>query len=300
MPGGSELPPLEDDTHGVRVQRNKALTSDGEVFAQVFREGFFTTGRTSLAKWLASLDDLPPGLSDSKIRVVRAMSVNEGGLEAVNSYDGCFLSVGIFQWTAGANDEAGELSVLLSRFKSASPEAYEDCFGRYKLDTIVKTGGLTGRLVLDDRQLDTSAAKMLLRRAEWTYRFWRAGHHPDFRDAQLALAVSRIERFIKLAVAGHQIGEWLTSQYGIALILDEHVNRPGHVPGTLEGALMKLFGNQVTAQNPGIWTEAEELRLIDAYIATRKTTSMTNSTARARLIVECTHRGQLSDDRGSF
>lgn len=300
VPGGRQLPRLEDDTHGVRVQGNKALTPDGEAFAQVFRAGFFTTGRTSLAKWLASLDAPPSGLGDSVIRVVRAMCVNEGGLEAVNSYDGSFLSAGIFQWTAGANDEAGELPVLLFRFKSASPEAYEDCFGRYKLDTLVKTGALTGRLVLDGRQLDSSGSKMPLRRAEWAYRFWRAGHHPDFRAAQLALAASRIERFIKIPVVGHAIGEWLTSQYGIALILDEHVNRPGHVPGTLEAALTKLFGDQVTSQHPETWTEAEELRLIDAYISARETTSMTNSTARARLIGECTHTGQLSDDRGSF
>lgn len=295
-----ELPRLEDDTHGVRVQGNTALTPDGEAFAQVFRGGFFTTGRTSLAKWLASLGAPPSGLGDSVVRVVRAMCVNEGGLEAVNSYDGCFLSAGIFQWTAGANGDAGELPVLLARFKSASPEAYEDCFGRYTLDSHVTAGASSGRLVLDGRQLDSSDSKMPLRRAEWAYRFWRAGHHPDFRAAQLALAAGRIERFIKLPVAGHAVGEWLTSQYGIALVLDEHVNRPGHVPGTLETALTKLFGNQASAQHPETWTQAEELRLIDVYIAARETTSMTNSTARARLIGECTHTGQLSDDRGSF
>jgi hypothetical protein len=228
------------------------------------------------------------------------MCVNEGGLEAVNSYDGSFLSAGIFQWTAGANDDPGELPVLLSRFKSASPESYEDCFGRYKLDALVKTGALTGCLVLDGRRLDSSAAKSPLRRAEWAYRFWRAGHHPDFRAAQLALAASRIERFIKAIAAGRQIGEWLTSQYGIALVLDEHVNRPGHVPGTLDVALRKLFGNEATAQAPATWSDAEELRLIDAYLTVRETTSMTNSTARARLIGECTRTGQLSDDRGSF
>lgn len=300
LTGASGLPPMEDDTHAVRVQGNKALAPNGEVFAQVFREGFFTTGRTSLAKWLASLDAPPVGLSDSVVRVVRAMCVNEGGLEAINSYDGCFLSAGIFQWTAGANGDPGELPFLLSRFKTVSPESYEDCFGRYKLDALVKTDALTGRLVLDGRALDSPAAKVQLRRAEWAYRFWRAGHHPDFRAAQLALAASRIAQFIKLTAAGHQIGEWLTSQYGIALVLDEHVNRPGHVPSTLERALTKLLGDGVTASDPATWSHAEELRLIHGYLEVRETTSMTNSTSRARLIGECIRTGQLSDDRGSF
>ena len=294
------LPPLEDEMHRVSVQNNKALAPNGEVFAKVVREGFFTTGRTSLGRWLAGLAAPPSGLSDSVIRVVRAMCVNEGGLEAINSYDGSFLSVGIFQWTAGANVAQGELAVLLSRFKATSPDAYKECFGRYKLDTLVQTNELTGHLLLDGHRLDTIMAKAQLRKPEWAYRFWRAGHHVDFRTAQLVLAASRIKRFIKISVAGHDVGEWLTSQYGIALVLDEHVNRPGHVPGTLETALKKLFADPVTVQDPASWTEADESRLIEAYIEVREGTSMTNSTARARLIGECTRTGQLSDDRGSF
>ena len=294
------LPALEDDAHQVRIQGNKALSPDGEVFAQVFRGGFFTTGRTSLAKWLASFDTPLTDFGESAVRVVRAMCVNEGGLEAINSYDDSFLSVGIFQWTAGANDSEGELPVLLSRFKAASPEAYQECFGRYKLDGRASNGSFTGRFVLDGHQLDATAEKAQLREATWAYRFWRAGHHADFRIAQLALAVSRIDRFIKISVAGYELGQWLTSQYGIALILDEHVNRPGHVPGTLEMALTKLFADGTASRDPSTWTEVDELRLIENYIAVRETTNMTNSTARARLVGECIRSGQLSGAKGSF
>jgi hypothetical protein len=298
--GASDLPPVDDDAHPATVQNGKALTPDGAVFARVSGPGFYTSGVTSLARWLASLDAPPPGLSDSVIRVVRAMCVNEGGLEAVNSYDGSFMSSGIFQWTAGAGDGPGELAALLSRFESASAEAYADCFGRYGLDTEVGPGAFTGRLVLDGNRLDSAADKAPLQKVAWAYRFWRAGHHPDFRSAQLALAASRIDRFIDLAVGGRSVGEWLTSQYGIALVLDEHVNRPGHVPGTLGSALTSLFGNQVAAQDPPTWGQADELRLIDAYLAARAPTSMTDSTGRANRIGECVRTGQLSDDRGSF
>ncbi len=294
------LPPLEDATHRVTVQGGKALTPDGKVFAKVFREGFYINGETSLAKWLSGTTAPTTGLRDSVVRVVRAMCVNEGGLEAVNSYDGCFMSAGIFQWTAGFGDEEGELSLLLSRFKAASPDAYQECFGRYQLEASVKPGKLTGHLVLNGRTLETAQDKRLLRNEEWAYRFWRAGHHEDFRVAQLALAASRIERFIHLEAAERTVSDWLTSQYGIALLLDQHVNRPGHVPKTLKEALEEVFRNPAVSRDPTAWTEADELRLIDTYIAFRERTSMTDSTKRARLIGECVRVGQLSDDRGSF
>jgi hypothetical protein len=294
------LPPLEDATNRVTVSGGKAFTPDGKVFAIVSGKGFYIRGETSLVKWLVNPATPAPNLRDPVVRVVRAMCVNEGGLEAVNSYDGCFMSAGIFQWTAGLNDEEGELPYLLARFKEARPEAYQECFGRYKLEPQVTAGKLTGRLVLDGRSLGTAADKALLRAPEWAYRFWRAGHDEDFRAAQLSLAASRIDRFINLAAAGHTVGEWLTSQYGVALILDQHVNRPGNVPKTLEIALEKLFLETAVGRDPSAWTEVDELQLIETYITVREGTSMTDSTKRARLIGECVRVGQLSNDRGSF
>ena len=62
---------------------------------------------------------------------------------------------------------------------------------------------------------------------------------------------------------------------GIALVLDEHVNRPGHVPGTLETAIGNLAGNP----DPTNWTDAQEGELIDLYIDARNDTNMTNPPA---------------------
>ena len=36
---------------------------------------------------------------------------------------------------------------------------------------------------------------------------------------------------------GKALSDFITSEYGVALLLDEHINRPGHVPGTFVGAL---------------------------------------------------------------
>lgn len=286
-------PPVADDeTHRVRVVGDQALAPDGRAFARKFKAGFYTLGRTALADWLA---DTPPpaALSDSVVRVVRAVSLNEGRLEAVNSYDNCYLSFGLFQWTAGQASEAGELAALIARLKQAAPGAYDDCFGRYGLDArLPGPGAVTGRLSLKGVDLTGPLQKQQLRGADWAYRFWRAGHHHQVRGVELAHAAARIGRFLGLPVAGHPLRQWLTSEHGIALVLDEHVNRPGHVPGTLAAAIAALG-----ADAPG---EAGEAALIRAYETARARTTMTDPKLRAQRLAECVHEGALSAEPGSF
>lgn len=110
------------------------------------------------------------------LRVVRAVSENEGKLEAINSYDSNFMSFGIFQWTTGTSDRPGEVAALLALLKKTDPAVFQEFFGNYKLDTA--PGGVTaGFLTLACNQLKSTAAKAVLRDARWAYRFWRAGHH---------------------------------------------------------------------------------------------------------------------------
>jgi hypothetical protein len=286
-------PPMADDeTHRVSVVGDQAIAPDGRAFARKFKAGFYTLGRTALADWLA--DTPPPAdLSPSVVRVVRAVSLNEGRLEAVNSYDNCYLSFGLFQWTAGQGSEPGELPALIARLKQAAPAAYDDCFGRYGLDArLPSAGAVTGRLTLKGVDLVAPLQKQQLRGADWAYRFWRAGHHHQVRAASLAHAAARIGRFLDAAVAGHRLRDWLTSEHGIALVLDEHVNRPGHVPATLASAIATLG---LADPDP-----AKEAALIRAYEAARVKTSMTDPKLRAQRLAECVHDGVLSAEPGSF
>jgi hypothetical protein len=293
-----DLPPPDDDADPVRLVGQAALAPDGRTFAHVFRSGFFTTGVTSLATWLDSLTS-SPSTSASRVRVVRAVCANEGNLEAINSYDDSFLSFGLFQWTAGAAAAPGELAALLGRLQAADADAYADCFGRYQLTVDLATPeAVTGGLALGGMALDTPAAKAALRKPEWAYRFWRAGHHPSVRAAQLELAASRIDRFLADQAMNAPVSAWLTSELGIALVLDEHVNRPGHVPGTLVTAIGTL--NLPDNTDLTAWQTADEAALIAAYRAARAPTSMTDSEARAQKIAGRVATGELSDERGSF
>ena len=60
------------------------------------------------------------------------------------------------------------------------------------------------------------------------------------RACQFDLAASRIDLFFNEPTADRPVRDWLSSELGIALVLDEHVNRPGHVPGTLASAIAAI------------------------------------------------------------
>ena len=282
-------PPADDPTRPVTVAGAKAIGPDGRSFASAHGPGFVTFGMTTLARWLAD-DPSDLALSPSVIRVVQAVSHNEGKLEAVNSYDNSFLSFGMFQWTAGAADHVGELAGLLDLIGRRSTAVFQDCFGRYGL------GVAGGFLTLSGAPLKAAADKEQLRAAEWAYRFWRAGQDATVRACELELAAARIPGFLRLAVSGHSVGDWLSSEYGVALVLDEHVNRPGHVPGTLRTAIQEMG----QGADPANWADDEEAALIERYIAARNATSMTDPAQRAIAIGDCVHAGELSDHRGSF
>ena len=289
-------PPMPDDAdHPVRVAEGKAISPDGRPFASVYKGGFYTIGRTSLAGWLSG-NPPPAAVKPSAVRVVRAVSANEGLLEAINSYDNCYMSIGLFQWTCGPAGDAGELPALLAALKRSSPGAFQDCFGRYGLD--VRAGDATtttGHLVLDGVVLNTAARKLQLRSAQWAYRFWRAGHHHDMRGCQLSFAADRMARFLDARVAGVAIRRWFTSEHGVALVLDQHVNRPGHVPGALAVAVANIG-----ATDPSDWKTADEARLIAAYVLARKATTMTDPIKRAERIADAVNQTMLSAARGSF
>ena len=143
--------------------------------------------------------------------------------------------------------------------------------------------------------------KATFRSITWAYRFWRACHHPSLRATQVALGAARIGIACGLRLTAHPgtAGIWFTSEQGVALLLDEHVNRPGHVSGTLEQAIADVLAKDAPP-DPSRWTDADEANLINAYVTRRDATNMTDPAGRAQHIVQFMLAGKLSDRRGSF
>jgi hypothetical protein len=122
------------------------------------------------------------------------------------------------------------------------------------------------------------------------------------RAVEFEHAMSRVDLFFRCPgclINTRFVGDYISSEYGIALLLDQHVNRPSHVPGTLARAVAQLVA-QLGGDTPQTWADAQEARLINLYLQQRALTSMTNSDARAKSILQAVNAGLASNHRGSF
>jgi hypothetical protein len=297
--------PPEMQASNIALRDGKAFAG-GTSFGKLFRLGIANSGATSMGSFIAASPALFAALPASLVRIARAVSVNEGRLEAINTWDNAFLSFGIFQWTCGPDMAEGELPALLQRLKKADSATFKRYFGKYGLDVQAapeQPGKLwTGSFVLNGAKLVSPAQKEAMRAPIWAYRFWRAGHDSTVRKAQIEHALGRIKAFYDSPsplLHGLPLRRWISSEAGVAQLLDQHVNRPGHVPKTIASAI----DAQIAASgrsDPAKWQDGDEAAALRRYIVLRESTSMTDSTARAGRINDAVTRGELSVKRGSF
>jgi hypothetical protein len=286
---------------------NKAVAPDGTVFGKKHQLGIFNIGNTSILDFVQANPAVFANLSPSRVRVMSAVSVNEGKLEAINTWDNAFLTFGCFQWTAGADNGAGELPAMVNHLKQANPAAFDLLLGQFGLDvaSVNSSPGQTptGFFSLNGTEVKSAADKgNKLRTLEMAFRFFRAGQDSAMRQAEIEFAASRIDQFYRAAnkkINGLFLGDFVSSEFGVALILDQHVNRPGHVPSTLAAAVSQFIS--VTGKSdPTTWTDEDEAKVLNIYIQRRNSTSMTDSQNRADRVRQAVNNGLASDKRGSF
>jgi len=267
-----------------------------------FKKGLYTFGQHKPAVVAASkkADFQAAGLSESEINVIMAVSENEGKLDAVNTWDNCFLTFGMFQWTIGSGNNPGELPALLKKIKDNNPDVFDKYYGRYGID-IESANSITGFLSFEGKKVESPVDKNRFREPNWAFYFWLSGQDPVVQTAQIAHAASRIKTFYSsdhYKVKGYYISQIINSEYGVALILDNHVNRPGYIKGCLEQAI-----NETGLQEPAGWKDEDEQRLINAYLKIRETyghSPMTHAKKRGESIAKYRDNNILSDKRGTF
>jgi len=267
-----------------------------------YKRGAYVIGRHRPLDFInanrAQLSDL--GLTDSAVNVMTAVSENEGNLDAINTWDNAFMTFGMFQWTAGTGSDRGELPALLQKIKSADEAVFHKYFGRHGLD-VIDTDEITGFFTLAGQTLAASFQKEQLRSHEWAFYFWLSGQDSLVQTVEIQHALSRINTFYRsnsYGVKGSFIADLITSEYGVGLLLDNHVNRPGYVKPCLEKALA-----QTGLANPQNWDTADERKLIDAYLVVRETHGrypMTDAAKRAAVTRRYLDDGIISDERWSF
>lgn len=310
MPANSSPIPPEAKESDITLKKNKFLGPGGVELGKKVKLGLANIGTTSIDDFIkanpARFSNLPASLAN----VMRGVSQNEGLLEAVNTWDNAFLSFSIFQWTAGTGAGGGELVDFLDRLKTSRGTVYDKYFGVHGLGLQIdppSNGAIRrGFLVLDGQVLNTPARKAKIRTPIWAYRFWRAGHDDDVRTSAIEHGMGRIKAFYGVktpALKGKALADFITSEVGVAHLLDQHINRPGHVPGMMAAAI-NAFVKSSGKKDPASWTDADEKGVIASYLVARRTdprpAKMTDSKKRAERIQKFVDDGILSDRRGSF
>lgn len=306
-PKGKQLPAkgkVKIETRGDKIfalwQKLDLQDQIGVIYeAGLYRRGLFrprdfiTENRELLAKLM---------ISDSEMRAIAATSENEGYLDAINTWDSQFLSFGMFQWTAGSPNSPGELGGLLTRLQMTYPDEFSHYFSQFGLG-VEGSDGVRGWLTLNGNRLSTEAQKQVLREPVWAYRFALAGQDLLVQSVEVRQAVARIDSFYfarQKALDGLMLSQLITSEYGVALLLDNHVNRPAYVAPCVAEALWRvgLTSTQMVQGSP-----SDEERVLNAYLSIRQTYGskpMTHAKQRGDRITRLAQQGILDVKRGSF
>jgi peptidoglycan hydrolase-like protein with peptidoglycan-binding domain len=290
------------------TETNRNITVSDATTSKTFRKyskGYYTVGNVKTAVFIdANRADLKKqGMSDSTLNVMLGVSENEGNLDAINTWDNAIMTFGMFQWTIGVGSAKGELPALFKKIRDQAPDIWQTYYGQYGLDIWPKTSDEYGYLILNGQIMNSGAEKRQFRAPKWGFHFWKAGQDPVGQAISLQHAFSRIGTFARSSrhqVNGRDVADIVTSEYGMALVLDNHVNRPAYIKGCLTRA-MKTAG--LKGSDPSGWGTAEERKLLQNYLVIRQTfgdTPMTDAKNRGQVTKKYLTRGIISDERGSF
>lgn len=271
-----------------------------------YKLGISRLGSFNTEKFIAGNASLLTALklSKSEINTLLATSQNEGNLDSINTWDNSFLSCGMFQWTLGQRTDPGELPALLKVIKEKQPEAFKTYFGDFGIGLSSSTDSRTGFLTLNNTIQNTVSRKSAFRNNIWALRFALAGKDPAICSAQVLHAINRFDTFYFTPYSdfdGFTINEMLSSEYAASLLIDQHVNRPGHVKKVITAAL------QQSGMTPGqlaSGTNADEMKLISKYLVIRETYGgggkMTDSSKRAKVVKKFLDQGLIKATKKSF
>ncbi len=292
----------------IETPDNKISINDGQIQLVLTKKapGVYWMGNEEVGIFLQRYPaEVNPEISKICLQVIHQVARNEGKLDAINTYDQAFLSVGIFQWTLGTSTNAGELPALLKKVKTKYPEKYATWFTPLGIDIDEKTDETTGFITLQGERIASLEQKEAFRRPFWAFHFWKVLMQPEFQAIQIEHAHDRFKNFyFKPEPKGlpYPLYQIITSSYGVALLLDMHVNRPGWVYPCIGLALAE----NANYASPDHWGTEEEAQIIDSYLKIRATytdgryAAMTSANERANKIGLAKQDGLLSRERGSF
>jgi len=271
---------------------------------RLYRKGLYRIGlhepEIFLANYRQKLREV--NLTDSEMNVIFATSENEGNLDAVNTWNNKFISFGMFQWAAGGSGKPGELPALLKIIKDRFPDNFQHYWAQFGLD-VIDVNQKAGWFSYRGKKLIGTEDKTMLRDHIWAYRFARAGSDIEIQAIQILHAINRLKQFYftrSSRLDGYALSDLLTSEFGVALLLDNHVNRPGYVHACVSEALQQ---SNLTAAELSRSGDTEEQMVINSYLEVLETYGrypLTDARHRASIIRGYVVDGIISAQRDSF
>lgn len=264
----------------------------------------FTLGNFS--GWDALIKSERKTVSEKNVLV--AMSANEGDLDSVQAYDSEIISVGAMQKTVNS-DGAGELPKQLAEFNADTETAAvftrelgekgyslaKNIIGKNK-DGTPKYGNDDLLYFTDPKnpaaqpmtgaKLDQFIQNHADRRLDTLGPFRSLGRTPEFQRKQVLDFNDRLIGALDKVPSGYNcsIGDYVTSEYASALVVDQDVNRPGYVKKDFGAALDKFYiANPKAAKDPTLWTRDEaqqyQPKIVEFYQNLRRGTDMATRAA---------------------
>lgn len=171
------------------------------------------------------------GVNESDARVMRAVSILEGGFDSINTYDTGFVSVGFIQF-ACLKEGGGSLGAMLLSYKNSNPDEFQRDFRVFGVD-------VTPQGLLDVLDLTTGAeitgpeaAQRIIEDKRLIAVFQRAGQKSDaYIAAQIRCARQLYfpaDDPLTLSVDGQtltgKVSDVIKSEAGLATLMDRKVN----------------------------------------------------------------------------
>jgi hypothetical protein len=170
-------------------------------------------------------------ISDAEARVMRSVSMLEGGFDSINTYDTGYVSVGFIQF-ACLKDGAGSLGAMLRDYKTTNPDQFQKDFRDFGID--VTPSGALGvlDLVTGAEVYGPDAAKKIIDDKRLIAVFQHAGQRSEpYVAAQIRAAKDLYypgDDTFSITIDGQtytgKVSDVIKSEAGLATLMDRKVN----------------------------------------------------------------------------
>ena len=269
-----------DSTCGSEFSGDVKCTRSGSTYGPIY---WGTIALSDFAKWNDLV--LSDKITIDEKEILISMSLNEGKLDTVQSYDSEVISVGAMQKTLKL-DGRGQLYTQLFQFSTENREKYESLLvgcgwkvGNGRLTYKDKYGSELKDLIRNGFNKDNYGKAVVSKPLE---PFIKACKDEDFQIKQIIDLRDDLRKTLEIKVnaSPYKVKDYFQSKLGKATALDHHVNRPSLVEYNLKTAIDYFFSlNPNVNKNPNLWGvnhSTYETVILDYYGRNRNGTDMVN------------------------